>query len=257
MLEGEHRVAKGPTYIGKLKEGSWTGRCKIIYPGGDVYEGAVESGVPHGPGTRTLPSGTTYSGTFVNGRREGEGRMALASGTMLQGNFRRGTLEGKGLVCNADDSMLTSTFVMGKAQGKGKYEFMNELVYEGEFQQGRLYGDGVLTYTPEEGADGFVFKGGMLNDRACGEGELQIGGHKYTGTWEEHGPEGQWTVWELVGKKKSRPRPESLPITRVNALTCLHPTSRCSPGRATAALKLEATLSEPDSRPRNSGVHEY
>lgn len=44
--------------------------------------------------------------------------------------------------------------------------------------------------------------GGMLNDRACGDGELNINGHKYTGCFEEDGPEGNWVVWELVGKKQ-------------------------------------------------------
>eukprot|EP00961_Rhodomonas_salina_P000690 9874-Rhodomonas_salina.3 len=36
MLEGEHRIENGPTYTGKLKEGTWTGRCKIVYPGGSI-----------------------------------------------------------------------------------------------------------------------------------------------------------------------------------------------------------------------------
>eukprot|EP00286_Rhodomonas_abbreviata_P011575 CAMPEP_0181340630 /NCGR_PEP_ID=MMETSP1101-20121128/29951_1 /TAXON_ID=46948 /ORGANISM="Rhodomonas abbreviata, Strain Caron Lab Isolate" /LENGTH=356 /DNA_ID=CAMNT_0023451797 /DNA_START=109 /DNA_END=1180 /DNA_ORIENTATION=+ len=196
MVEGNYRLANGPAYSGLLNGGTWTGVCKITYPGGDVYEGAVQNGIPHGVGARTLPSGTKFTGNFRNGRKEGEGRMNLASGTNLQGQFKGGVLDGKGFVCNPDDSMLT-------ANGRGKYEFMNGLEYDGEFRQGRMYGDGTLVHKPEGGGpDSFEFKGTMLNDRACGEGELVVGESKYSGNFEEDGPEGQWSLMQPDGKKK-------------------------------------------------------
>jgi len=45
----------------------------IKLPNGDLYEGAVVNGRPHGYGVLTSANGDCYKGEFSNGRKDGYG----------------------------------------------------------------------------------------------------------------------------------------------------------------------------------------
>jgi len=106
----------------------------IRFEDGNVYEGDIVDGKPHGRGTMTYGEASEslyYEGEWRNGLINGKGVMSWLNGDFYDGEWRDGLLHGEGIML-----------------------FANDDVYQGEFQNGYLHGQGILTT-----ADGNVIRG--------------------------------------------------------------------------------------------------
>ena len=211
LVEGTCALPSGVVYNGHPNaEGEWTceastrkSKIQVQYPGGEVYEGDLRSGVPHGVGTRTAASGRRYRGQFQHGLRHGAGRMVLASGENLQGHFLgRGNLAGEGTIALQGGGEMTGTFLRGKLHGEGLYRASNGVECKGSFHDSVLSGHATITCPAEARAGKEIFpaaeyEGAVENDRAHGEGEVVMGALQYEGTWVDGQLQGQGTLREL------------------------------------------------------------
>lgn len=75
---------------------------------GDIYEGALVDGQPHGLGTLTYAGGNKYVGAFNNGLMHGHGTLSFASGSSYVGEWKNGKWDGKGIFKYVDGSIWHS-----------------------------------------------------------------------------------------------------------------------------------------------------
>lgn len=114
---------------GVLQESS----TKLLWPNGDVYEGAVQDGKAHGRGKLHLLDGPhpglIYEGDFVSGMYHGQGMLSRPDGYKYVGEFRatqfrsrhqHGAFHGQGALTTADKHSFTGQFVDGKCHGQGE-----------------------------------------------------------------------------------------------------------------------------------------
>ena len=63
---------------------------------GDVFEGSLVNGKPHGNGAIRRKSGDLYQGGFYEGAYHGKGRLVATDGTDYTGGFQSGAKHGRG-----------------------------------------------------------------------------------------------------------------------------------------------------------------
>lgn len=78
---------------------------KIAYPNGDMYDGEMLDGKPHGNGVFHSP-GLIYEGEWKNGLKHGKGALKYHNGDQLVGEWKDGVKIGQGQY--AFDSTLTT-----------------------------------------------------------------------------------------------------------------------------------------------------
>lgn len=100
-------------YRGRMRDGRPEGQGLYRERGGLSYEGAWQSGLPHGRGTLKLPSGAEYAGQFRAGAAEGEGRFFDVDGEMFEGAFRKGLRHGRGRTLLPNGGAYLSEWVAG------------------------------------------------------------------------------------------------------------------------------------------------
>lgn len=117
--DDEESTVERARYEGTYKDGVRNGRGKMVFPGGDIYEGEWVDGKMQGEGSYTYKkTGDIYSGAWVANKKHGYGRYEFgADKSMLVGNWENGELV------------------------KGSWELKNFGVYEGKKTQTQwLYG---------------------------------------------------------------------------------------------------------------------
>ena len=89
---------------------------KIEFENGDVYEGEIKDGKPHGKGTMQFNNewGTIYVGDWVNGVRTGQGTSIKKNGNRYVGEFLNDELHGKGFLID-EGTVFEGEFVNGYA----------------------------------------------------------------------------------------------------------------------------------------------
>ena len=189
-------------YTGYLEYGVPNGYGKLIYTGGDVYEGDFVGGRLHGKGTYRWANGNTYEGDWVNssmsgkgtytwssgeiyegdwvdGHRTGKGKFIWTTGDIYDGDWVDGERTGKGTFIWASGATYIGDYVNGVRTGKGKYIWTNGNVYEGDFVDNERSGYGVFTY-----ASGDTYTGEWLGGKFHGNGTYHYtAGHVYVGKW--------------------------------------------------------------------------
>ena len=59
----------------------------VIMSNGDLYEGQLVDGRPHGYGRLKSPEKGTYEGQFIRGRKSGDGKMFCTNGEFYNGEW--------------------------------------------------------------------------------------------------------------------------------------------------------------------------
>mmetsp|Transcript_82938 Transcript_82938/g.231324 ORF Transcript_82938/g.231324 Transcript_82938/m.231324 type:complete len:359 (-) Transcript_82938:93-1169(-) len=98
----EVKLSDGRHYVGHLVKGEPEGHGKMMYPNGDVYEGAWVAGHRHGEGvfrqSAVDASSTVYRGQWRDGLKDGIGVEEWGDGSRYEGEFRLGEARGSGAI---------------------------------------------------------------------------------------------------------------------------------------------------------------
>ncbi len=171
-------------FEGQWRSDHFEGKGRVLYANGDVYEGQLRDGRPHGQGTfkqgRFMGGGASvYVGEWVGGARQGYGVSDdIVSGEKYMGMWAGDVKSGPGCVVSLDGVYYEGTFSHGKMAGRGLMLFEDETSYEGNFADAGVFsGQGCLTYANGdrmEGAffgnytDGMKFNGTIYKSRSGG-----------------------------------------------------------------------------------------
>jgi amyotrophic lateral sclerosis 2 protein len=145
--------------------------CRIEYDNGDLYQGQVREGKPHGQGTfkqgklgatTGASSGggaSVYIGEWSSGLRQGYGvGDNLATGEKYMGMWANNVRSGPGCVVTLDGIYYEGHFVHDKMSGRGLMLFEDETCYEGAFADAGVFsGQGCLTYANGDRLEGSFF----------------------------------------------------------------------------------------------------
>ena len=91
------RWATGEIYEGQLSDGVPHGIGKFTYSDQRLYEGHFEGGLKSGNGQLTWPNGNRYVGTFADDVRTGLGKFYWRDGTVYRGQFTGDKMHGYGI----------------------------------------------------------------------------------------------------------------------------------------------------------------
>lgn len=148
MFEGKLISADGT-----IKEGKWNGlehcieKTKKVFENGDVYEGEIFEGEPHGKGRLTTFNGLDFDGSYY------------------EGTWKYGELWGEGVHKEVGVFYYEGEFVAGKKQGKGKMSFDNGSFYEGEWDYDCQHGLGFY-FDAETGEEEYArYENGELKEK--------------------------------------------------------------------------------------------
>lgn len=119
---------------------------RIVYPGGDIYEGDIFNGKANGKGTFWFHNGDSYTGQVINDKPEGSGTFKYKNGDMYTGRVFRGKPEGNGSFQFKNGDKYQGLSLNGKPDGSGTFTFRNGNHYEGEFKNGLFDGNGRKTF---------------------------------------------------------------------------------------------------------------
>jgi len=108
------------------------------WPNGDVYEGQIINGMPHGMGIYTSASGDRYTGQFKFGKADGQGKMEFTNGDSYSGEFREDTMHGKGKYLYANGDRYMGDFQNDLPHGEGVHVVAGGPVYAGQWHFGQL-----------------------------------------------------------------------------------------------------------------------
>jgi hypothetical protein len=189
---------------------------------GNLYEGHVVRGVPHGWGILYTKKGDVLEGIFNSGKPEKYLRLITADGLDYIGDLKDDKRHGKGTLTKPDGSSVQcDQWVDGQATGiveerdgskrlvfrgqrnaKGLFEGQctvgrPDFVVEGKFKDGLVDGPAKKTYT-----DGRVYQG-LLNKDFVEEGQGSltfIDGRKFSGPFQRGLPNGEGQFTTDAGK---------------------------------------------------------
>lgn len=126
----------------------YTGKRRMAYPNGDVYEGEWERGKYHGRGIFTGHDGYLYEGEWRCGKRHGIGRESLPDGLTYIGNFVDNSRHGKGTLLWPDGCEYVGEFQAGKRGGIGRQIWKDgdarQYVYNGAWVDDVMHGQGTV-----------------------------------------------------------------------------------------------------------------
>ena len=157
----------GDVYEGGIVNGSPHGRGKITFKSGDIYEGDFDNGKMAGKGKYTWLNGEVYEGDFVDGKRTGKGKYSWPDGDTYEGDFTDGKRTGKGKFRWVFGNTYEGDFVDGKRTGKGKFKSIFGEVYEGDFADGKMTGKGKYTWL-----NGDTYEGDFVDGKRTGKGKF-------------------------------------------------------------------------------------
>ena len=211
-------------YQGRVRGERITGKGKLIYSHGVIYEGFLVNSKPHGQGRLIEVNGDVYQGTFEKGVKQGRGCFISFTKDVCEGEFRNDQLNrGKIIYTNGDIyegdlenylpngqgrkvyaagneySTFEGTFVKGKTQGRGKLTYANGDVYEGECENSLQHGQGSISY-----ANGNVYIGIFVNGQQ-GPGKLTYrNGNIYEGPLMNGSPFGRerWSTQTVIDMRE-------------------------------------------------------
>ena len=185
IFEGEtidgKRTGKGRLIFenGDIYEGGKrTGKGRLIFENGDIYEGDFVDGKRTGKGRLIWKNGDVYEGDFVDNKRTGKGKFIwrdkgnIYCGNIYEGDFLNGKRTGKGRLIWKDGGVYEGDFVDNKRTGKGRIIWENGDVNEGDFVNGTRNGKGKDIILLRNGRIGRVYAGDYLNGKRTGKGKL-------------------------------------------------------------------------------------
>ncbi len=135
------------------------GEGQITTPEGNVYQGSLLGGLPHGSGVWVMHDDTTFKATFSGGLAHGEGELLGVKGDSYVGEWRRGARHGHG--------------TQRWAEEKGDFgEVRGNKVYQGQWAYDEPHGRGVM----RDAARGVATDGEWVHGLPEGEVEVRTWG---------------------------------------------------------------------------------
>ena len=180
LTNGRIYFPNGDIYEGSVENSTFEGKGTLYFSDGVVYKGEFRAGERSGSGIQTYPDGSIYDGQFENDVFNGQGDFKWSNGYRYVGTFDNAQLNGRGILTNEHNkSIFEGVFYKNTFHGKGNYTWGNsESTFEGSYENGIKQGKGVL-----KKKNGFVYRGGFLDNKPHGYGEVEIGSKKYKCTW--------------------------------------------------------------------------
>ena len=149
-----------------------------------------------GKGKITFVNGDVYEGDYQNGYLCGHGKMTYISGNVYEGEWRDDKTNGKGKVVFSNGIQYTGDFVDNKRHGKGTIILDNGDVYDGDWKNNMMEGFGIMKFE-----DGNIYEGSWENNNRHGHGKMiQKNGIYYEGEWEDDEIVGPGTIYRSDGK---------------------------------------------------------
>ncbi|WP_298615241.1 leucine-rich repeat protein [uncultured Odoribacter sp.] len=155
------------------------------YPNGDVYEGEMRKGKPHGEGKMIYVSGDIYEGTWVNGFYK-QGKKSYVDGNIYEGEWLDGYYK-KGKMSYANGDIYEGEWQLGKPEGKGKMSYSNGNTCEGNWYKGEL-SYGKMIY-----ANGDIYEGAFSIGIPNGIGKMTYANGGFC--------EGEWKMNQFYSGK--------------------------------------------------------
>ena len=133
-----------------------------------VYTGEKnEKGLYSGKGKMEYPNGDVYEGEWKNNMRDGRGKITFVNQSSYDGMWSKDKMNGQGTYKYFSEDVYEGTFSEGIRSGHGKLTYVNGDVYTGNWKKNRRDGEGKLTYK-----NGDYFTGNWRKDKRDGEGKL-------------------------------------------------------------------------------------
>lgn len=133
---------------------TYSGRGKIVWANGEVYDGAVSRSLRHGQGLFTWLTGQRYNGDWVADRPEGTGALRFANGNQYEGAVVAGEPQGSGKMVYASGDSYSGQFDRGEPHGQGVYTWQSGQRYDGTWVRGKAVGRGTLVFANGNSYDG-------------------------------------------------------------------------------------------------------
>lgn len=158
-----------------------------VLKNGDLYNGGLSAGVPHGTGKYLWSDGCMYEGEWTRGKASGKGRFSWPSGATYEGQFKDGRMDGEGTFIGIDGDTYRGHWLWGRKHGYGEKRYANGDVYQGNWKANLQDGNGRYVWS-----DGNEYVGEWKNGVISGKGIMTwANGNRYEGLWENGGPVGK------------------------------------------------------------------
>jgi uncharacterized caspase-like protein len=124
--------------------GVLSGKGRLAWTNGDVFEGTLVSGIKQGKGSFTWANGQRYEGDWERDLPNGKGTISFPGGDRYDGDMVDGAQHGQGTHTIKDSDVYTGAWIAGKKNGQGRLTWTNGDYWEGLFkdnkqtEQGRL-----------------------------------------------------------------------------------------------------------------------
>jgi hypothetical protein len=124
-----------------------SGRGRIVWNNGEVFDGTLIKGVKEGQGSFKWKNGQTYTGAWSRDQPNGRGVMVFANGNRYEGEFRDGLPHGQGTTKFKGGDVYTGNWVRGQSHGQGRYTWNNGSFWEGEFRNDQRTENGRMVFS--------------------------------------------------------------------------------------------------------------
>lgn len=124
-----------------------SGKGRIVWNNGEVFEGTLFRGVKEGQGTFKWKNGQTYTGTWARDQPNGKGVMVFANGNRYEGEFRDGLPHGQGTTKFKGGDVYAGNWSRGQSNGQGRYTWSNGSYWEGEFKNDQRTENGRMVFS--------------------------------------------------------------------------------------------------------------
>jgi hypothetical protein len=94
--KGKLRYRNGIVYEGDFKDSHYEGQGKYTSPDGSVYTGSLVQSFYKGQGTMVYPNGDVYEGEWLHDQKQGQGKMKFANGDVFVGTWEQDNINGPG-----------------------------------------------------------------------------------------------------------------------------------------------------------------
>lgn len=167
-----HKNGKGIYYYidtgnicyGNFESDKKTGKFKILYSGGDSYDGDLDDGKKTGQGIFKWANGSSYDGQFKDDMKDGRGINIFADGSVYEGDYVEDAKHGTGKYTFASGDVYSGAFVNDVFSGHGTYTWASGESYEGNFEKNAIHGEGTFCWTTGRKYSGLFENGKMVRE---------------------------------------------------------------------------------------------
>jgi hypothetical protein len=134
-------------YQGNLESGLPHGKGALRFSLKEYYEGEWSRGLPNGEGTLETKD-YIYKGRFIDGLPEGQGTLTLHRKYTYEGNFSQGKFKGTGrLTWKLESKTYFGGFKDNLFEGKGLMLWSDGRKYFGDYKRGFKHGKGCCIFS--------------------------------------------------------------------------------------------------------------